>query len=185
MRTSWSHRGMSTWIFGYGSLIWKPNLPHIEARWALLKGWERRFWQGSPDHRGTPELPGRVLTLRPNPAVSCLGMAYCLDPQHEQATLAQLDHREKAGYDMREVLVHTAQGSHSMDVHRTSRKSSLPGCCVNRRDGPAYRYSYWTQRIQSRLRPQLSPGSRGAAQSERRRRASCAPRRTDQKLSKS
>ena len=101
---------MSTWIFGYGSLIWKPNLPHIEARWALLKGWERRFWQGSPDHRGTPEFPGRVLTLHPNPTVFCWGMAYCLDPQHEQATLAQLDHREKAGYDMREVLVHTTQG---------------------------------------------------------------------------
>ena len=101
---------MPTWIFGYGSLIWKPNLPFIEERWARLFGWERRFWQGSPDHRGTPERPGRVLTLTENAKSLCWGKVFLLDPSQEEATLAKLNHREKAGYETRIVEVHTEQG---------------------------------------------------------------------------
>ena len=50
-------------IFGYGSLVWRPDLPHTEAHDGYIVGWVRRFYQGSPDHRGTPERPGRVATL--------------------------------------------------------------------------------------------------------------------------
>ena len=101
---------MPTWIFGYGSLIWKPDLPYTEERWARLEGWGRRFWQGSPDHRGTPKRPGRVLTLVQDPGRVCWGKAFCLEPSQEDATLAKLNHREKAGYETRRVVVETPQG---------------------------------------------------------------------------
>ncbi|MFL6706717.1 MAG: gamma-glutamylcyclotransferase [Massilia sp.] len=82
------------WLFGYGSLIFKADFPYLDKRPALLPGWQRRFWQGSHDHRGTPEAPGRVLTLAPEAGAVCAGMAYLITP----AVFAHLDHREKNGY---------------------------------------------------------------------------------------
>jgi cation transport protein ChaC len=84
----------SVWLFGYGSLIFKPDFPFLERRPASITGWTRRFWQGSHDHRGTPEAPGRVATLVPEPGASCAGMAYLITPE----VFAHLDHREKNGY---------------------------------------------------------------------------------------
>lgn len=82
------------WLFGYGSLIYKVDFPHLERRRARLHGWARRFWQGSHDHRGTPEAPGRVVTLVRDAASVCVGMAYRVTPD----VFAHLDHREKNGY---------------------------------------------------------------------------------------
>ncbi|MGH8146515.1 MAG: gamma-glutamylcyclotransferase [Rhodanobacteraceae bacterium] len=84
----------SVWLFGYGSLIYKVDFPYLERRPAIIRGWSRRFWQGSHDHRGTPEHPGRVVTLVPDDGAVCVGMAYRVAP----ATFAQLDFREKNGY---------------------------------------------------------------------------------------
>lgn len=82
------------WLFGYGSLIWKADFPFLERRPAHIRGWVRRFWQGSHDHRGTPEAPGRVATLVREPAAVCHGMAYRITPE----VLGPLDVREKNGY---------------------------------------------------------------------------------------
>ncbi len=82
------------WLFGYGSLIFKADFPFIERRPASIRGWTRRFWQGSHDHRGTETAPGRVVTLVPLDATVCHGMAYLVTPEE----FAHLDHREKNGY---------------------------------------------------------------------------------------
>jgi cation transport protein ChaC len=87
-------RHASVWLFGYGSLIFKPDFPFLERRPAHIDGWSRRFWQGSHDHRGTPAAPGRVVTLAPDAGAVCHGMAYLVTPEE----FAHLDYREKNGY---------------------------------------------------------------------------------------
>ena len=84
----------SVWLFGYGSLIYKVDFPYIERKPATIRGWSRRLWQGSHDHRGTIEKPGRVATLVAEHEAECAGMAYRVTP----ATFEHLDHREKNGY---------------------------------------------------------------------------------------
>ncbi len=82
------------WVFGYGSLIWRPGMPVLDEHPAWIEGWARRFWQGSPDHRGTPARPGRVVTLVPEPGARCDGQVLRVSA----GVLADLDHREQAGY---------------------------------------------------------------------------------------
>ena len=82
------------WLFGYGSLIYLVDFPFLESRPASIRGWSRRFWQGSHDHRGTPENPGRVVTLIEEPGAICGGMAFRI----QASVFEQLDEREKNGY---------------------------------------------------------------------------------------
>jgi len=63
-------------IFGYGSLVWKPDFECSKKFIACLPGYERRFWQGSVHHRGSPEKPGRCLTLVPASGSKCWGLVY-------------------------------------------------------------------------------------------------------------
>ncbi|TNE88918.1 MAG: gamma-glutamylcyclotransferase [Deltaproteobacteria bacterium] len=95
-------------VFGYGSLIWRPDFPFAGRYWARLDGWERRFWQGSPDHRGTPEAPGRVVTLVPGEAV--WGVVFELPADTAETTMARLDVREQGGYELVERQVHAEHG---------------------------------------------------------------------------
>ncbi len=92
-------------MFGYGSLIWRPDFPYLEHQIASINGFARRFWQNSHDHRGTPDAPGRVVTLVYEPDSVCLGMAYRLDDEIVQSTFEQLDYREKNGYERHEVTL--------------------------------------------------------------------------------
>lgn len=90
---------MSAWIFGYGSLIWRPGFPFVDQRPATVHGMTRRLEQGSPDHRGTPERLGRVATLIEAPHASVDGVVFALPPAEAPAILAMLDEREQGGYD--------------------------------------------------------------------------------------
>lgn len=78
-----------------GSIIWRPNMPHMMSVPGYVPGWRRRFWQASPDHRGYPEAPGRVVTLLRHAESTTWGMVFQVDAQHMENVLAELDHREK------------------------------------------------------------------------------------------
>lgn len=102
------------YIFGYGSLIWKPPPHAIRRQPGYIKGFVRRFAQSSSDHRGTPEAPGRVVTLVPSDRWRALspddvtigeddrvwGVAYEIDPAYATEVRQYLDHREKDGYSV-------------------------------------------------------------------------------------
>lgn len=98
----------AVWIFAYGSLIFRPDFAFLERRRAFVTGWGRRFWQGSPDHRGVPEAPGRVATLLPIAEDVCGGCAYRVDPDAAAEILAALDLREQAGFERRRLPLRDA-----------------------------------------------------------------------------
>lgn len=91
------------YIFAYGSLIWRPDFAFLGVSKGSVEGYERRFWQASHDHRGTPDRPGRVVTLVPVPGGRCWGLIYRLPEDDRSRILAELDFREKDGY-RRETL---------------------------------------------------------------------------------
>jgi cation transport regulator ChaC len=93
------------WIFGYGSLVWRPSFPYLERRPAFVRGWVRRFWQGSTDHRGRPGAPGRVVTLHREASETCWGVAYRVGPGDAGDVHEQLDVREQGGFDRCRVRI--------------------------------------------------------------------------------
>ncbi|MBX3166147.1 MAG: gamma-glutamylcyclotransferase [Candidatus Eremiobacteraeota bacterium] len=83
--------------------MWNPGFAYRQVRKVWLPDWSRRLWQGSTDHRGTPEYPGVVCTLVPNPGHGCWGLAYEIGHQDWPAIRAELDYREKDGYQLQGV----------------------------------------------------------------------------------
>jgi cation transport protein ChaC len=81
------------WVFGYGSLMWRPDFPYVERQPATLHGRRRAFCIYSVHHRGVPDRPGLVLGLAPGGAVR--GAAYRVAEAEWASVYAYLHDREQ------------------------------------------------------------------------------------------
>lgn len=103
------------WVFGYGSLIWRPGFAHKAAYPARLYGFHRSLCVYSHVHRGTPEQPGLVMGL--DRGGSCHGMVFHVDGAHHDEVLRYLREREQATMVYQERV---------QPVHILERAGGLP-----------------------------------------------------------
>ncbi|XP_068577812.1 glutathione-specific gamma-glutamylcyclotransferase 1-like [Cebidichthys violaceus] len=82
------------WIFGYGSLVWKPDFAYKKRKVGFIKGYKRLFWHGDHFHRGDKEKPGRVATLVEDQESCTWGVAYEVTDSHIEESLQYLNMRE-------------------------------------------------------------------------------------------
>ncbi len=85
--------GGALWVFGYGSLMWRPDFACARRCKATLRGWRRSLCIHSQVYRGTPDRPGLVLGLDRGGA--CQGVAFEVDAHLREATLRYLRQREQ------------------------------------------------------------------------------------------
>jgi cation transport protein ChaC len=90
------------WVFGYGSLMWRPGFAFVEQVPARLIGEHRALCVYSFDHRGTPEKPGLVLGLDRGGA--CRGIAFRVAAAQRNGTMDYLRSREQTTNVYREVM---------------------------------------------------------------------------------
>ncbi len=90
------------WVFGYGSLMWRPGFEFIDQVPARLIGEHRALCVYSFDHRGTPEQPGLVLGLDRGGA--CRGIAFRVAEKLRRHTIDYLRSREQTTNVYREVM---------------------------------------------------------------------------------
>jgi cation transport protein ChaC len=111
------------WVFGYASLIWRPEFDADEQRPATVHGWHRALEMRSRVNRGTPECPGLVFALVPGG--SCRGMAYRVDRRRADAELERLWAREMPTgvYDPKWLSCRTPQGPVHALAFTLSRRS--------------------------------------------------------------
>ena len=121
-RAEWGGRG-DLWVFGYASLIWRPDLAHCEQRTALVQGWHRTFQMRSRVNRGTPERPGLVFALVSGG--SCRGIAYRIPHGVANDELTRLWQREMPNgvYDARWLACRTPAGPVRALAFTLSRRS--------------------------------------------------------------
>lgn len=105
--------GRPFWVFGYGSLIWKPAFDHVEHRRVTARGWRRAFCLEIENWRATKAEPGLMLALVTGG--SCAGMAYRLPPDDPQGRMLRLLEREVSYHEdvalVRWLTVRDGQGT--------------------------------------------------------------------------
>jgi glutathione-specific gamma-glutamylcyclotransferase len=111
MRRRDASKSGDLWVFGYGSLMWRPGFDFIERQGALVHGWRRSLCVYSHIYRGTPERPGLVLGLDRGGA--CRGVAFRVAAALRTPTIDYLRAREQvtAVYLERTVLAHLSDGA--------------------------------------------------------------------------
>lgn len=121
-RREWGGRS-DLWVFGYASLIWRPEFEHTEERLSRVHGWHRALKMWSRINRGTPECPGLVFALLSGG--SCHGMAFRVPRAHGHDTLERLWAREMMTgvYDPRWLDCATAHGPVKALAFTLSRRS--------------------------------------------------------------
>jgi glutathione-specific gamma-glutamylcyclotransferase len=87
------HDGEDLWVFGYGSLMWRPGFDFVERVPARLIGLHRALCVYSFVHRGTPARPGLVLGL--DRGGMCRGIAFRVAASGRRDTIAYLRGREQ------------------------------------------------------------------------------------------
>jgi cation transport protein ChaC len=110
LRRHWGPR-QDLWIFGYASLIWRPEFQADAQHGAMVHGWHRALRMRSRINRGTPERPGLVFALLPGGA--CRGEVYRLPAAQAEAELERLWQREMPTgvYTPRWLPCRTAHGT--------------------------------------------------------------------------
>jgi cation transport protein ChaC len=118
----WGGHG-DLWIFGYASLIWRPDFAFEERRPAQVLGWHRALKMWSRVNRGTPEVPGLVFALLSGG--SCHGMVFRVHRHQAPDILSALWEREMPTgvYDPRWLRCRTPQGPVSALAFTLSRRS--------------------------------------------------------------
>lgn len=111
------------WVFGYGSLIWRPDFEFTERRAAHVHGWHRALKMWSTINRGTPQVPGLVFGMLSGG--SCQGMVFRIPRSDGDAVMRRLWQREmpNAVYDPRWLPCKTSQGVVKALAFTLSRQS--------------------------------------------------------------
>jgi cation transport protein ChaC len=122
LRAAWGGH-TDLWVFGYASLIWRPEFDAAEHRTALVRGWHRALRMRSRINRGTPQQPGLVFALLPGGA--CRGVVYRMRREHADEELERLWAREMPTgvYDPRFLPCRTPQGTVPALAFTLSRRS--------------------------------------------------------------
>ena len=111
------------WVFGYASLIWRPEFDADEQRPATVHGWHRALQMRSRVNRGSPECPGLVFALVSGG--SCRGMVYRIERAEVPEQMERLWRREMPTgvYDPKWLSCRTTQGRVNALAFTLSRSS--------------------------------------------------------------
>ena len=111
------------WVFGYGSLIWRPDFEFSERHAGHVHGWHRALKMWSTINRGTPQTPGLVFGMLSGG--SCQGMVFRIPRAEADAVMRKLWQREmpNAVYDPRWLPCRTEQGAVKALAFTLSRQS--------------------------------------------------------------
>ena len=111
------------WVFGYGSLIWRPDFDFAERRAAHVHGWHRALKMWSTINRGTPQVPGLVFGMLSGG--SCQGMVFRIPRNAGDEVMRKLWQREmpNAVYDPKWLACKTPQGTVKALAFTLSRQS--------------------------------------------------------------